>query len=329
MLLEKYEPRTSAEILGNQQQIGQVRTWLKNWRKGKGLILSGPTGCGKTLTVRLLAKEINYDVVESAADEDRKKEDFSDLIEMSRQSGFFRKKIILVEDTDVMEGKRYLPELIEKSSHPVVIVAEDPYGISAARLCSVVRMARIPDTTIVNFLDSVVKKEKIEISRTDVEKIARQSSGDIRAALIDLESFTGDLGERKQNRTIQDIIRTVFSNDRTTAQKLLENFSDYNLLFMWICENIGNEYRTAEDRVRAYELLSRADRMASRIIRRQSWSLQKYMADALMSFPNSRRMLSNYRQPFRRKNTEMAEEIAAATHVSKKRAHLYVPLLTS
>ena len=69
MLLEKYRPKSTMEIIGNYYQIKQIKEWLNrwdakgvghSWKKGKTLMIVGPSGCGKSISVELACKESDF-----------------------------------------------------------------------------------------------------------------------------------------------------------------------------------------------------------------------------------------------------------------------------
>ena len=63
MWVEKYRPKKTAEIVGNEEAKASFIVWLKSnsWRK-KGVLLFGPPGTGKTLLAKALAheSEVNF-----------------------------------------------------------------------------------------------------------------------------------------------------------------------------------------------------------------------------------------------------------------------------
>lgn len=62
--INKYKPKNLNEIIGNLEQINNLKKWLLNFSKNKNnensIIISGTLGLGKTLTTKLILEENNY-----------------------------------------------------------------------------------------------------------------------------------------------------------------------------------------------------------------------------------------------------------------------------
>ncbi|KAI9769620.1 MAG: Cell cycle checkpoint protein rad17 [Geoglossum simile] len=65
---EKYAPANLEELAVHKKKVADVRNWLESVFSGKDrkrlLILKGPSGTGKTLTISLLSKDMNIDILE-------------------------------------------------------------------------------------------------------------------------------------------------------------------------------------------------------------------------------------------------------------------------
>jgi replication factor C subunit 1 len=159
---EKYAPRTVKEIIGNKGVIDKLREWIKSWddvviyghkkeTKWKGgfmgggasvdnpnaraALISGSPGIGKTTTVRLLCKELGFNLIEQNASDMRNKNavkgTFSSLGDSMTLtfSGDVAKTIILMDEVDGMSSDRggtaALNEFIKKTKVPVICICND------------------------------------------------------------------------------------------------------------------------------------------------------------------------------------------------------------
>ena len=58
-LYRRYRPETFAEVIGQDHVTGPLRAALANNRVNHAYLFSGPRGCGKTTSARILARALN------------------------------------------------------------------------------------------------------------------------------------------------------------------------------------------------------------------------------------------------------------------------------
>lgn len=333
MLLEKYVPKSTKEII-NQTAVMEVKKFLSGWKKGKALLVHGPTGSGKSAAIRLVAQEMGYELVEIHANEKRSAGNF---FQISLQQGLFsKKKILLFEDLETM-AMRGFTELINKSEHPILCTIGDAYQLSpnVRKIFKIVKFEKINNKDMLRFLENVCKKEGISCEHRQLEQLVKTSNGDIRGLLIDLEMLKlgSKIGYRNTEDTIFNTLKIIFKTMSIENSRIaLENYQDEEELFRWLQENISEEYTDINTIAVAYDYLSKADIFRSRIIRRQSWNLQKYLSIAAYGASLAKNRPSirfvPYKYPtFSRRGDTILEKIASNFHVSKRRAAVYIPIL--
>src|SRR3989338_5253773 len=109
----------------------------------------------------------------------------------------------------LFEGAACKPALIKSSDHPIICTTEDAYSISPAarKDMKIVKFEKPRAEQLTRFLEEVCRKESIPMEKRRLEQIVRTTNGDIRAALIDME--TGG-GYRDTEDSIFSTLRIIF-----------------------------------------------------------------------------------------------------------------------
>ncbi|XP_066098011.1 cell cycle checkpoint protein RAD17 isoform X1 [Saccopteryx bilineata] len=88
--VDKYKPETQHELAVHKKKIEEVETWLKaevlerqSKQGGSILLITGPPGCGKTATIKILSKEHGIQVQEwiNPVSPDFQKDDFKEIFD--------------------------------------------------------------------------------------------------------------------------------------------------------------------------------------------------------------------------------------------------------
>jgi len=96
---EKHRPKSLKEFGSHGIGISELRDLV--YRK-KPVILHGPTGTGKTSAVYALAKDLDYDVIEINASDERNKDRIHEVVgnAINQRSLFGRGRIVLVDEVE-------------------------------------------------------------------------------------------------------------------------------------------------------------------------------------------------------------------------------------
>ena len=172
-----------------------------------------------------------------------------------------------------------------------MLTANDEYAktlSSIRKACHVVKFKKVHYATIGHVLEGICRAKGIGCDAQALEKIAKASGGDLKAAINDLQAAaTGrkrlsledvPATTRDRQESIFNAMRTLFKTmDYTEAKRSFDNVQEDPDLFMkWVDENIPREYTEPDDLAAAFHALSRADFYNAGIYRRQQWQLMKF-----------------------------------------------------
>jgi replication factor C large subunit len=280
---------------------------------------------------------------------------------LGQQSLFFKQKIILIDEIDNISGisdrgcLSALSKALENSRFPVILTANDPFDSKFKSIRDVsqnIEFSELNPIIISHALKWVCEQENIEAEERAIQSISHRSAGDLRSALIDLQSLVfndqnkkkltlnsvSTLSDRKRTETIMNALTRVFkSSSVQTALSAMDDIDvDVRDIFSWIDENLPSEYINHKDLARAYEKLSRADIFQKRISKNQHWRFLAYIMDLLTagissSKENKNSLFVQYQQSKRglkiwmsrnklAKREAIIDKLAKITHLSQKKA---------
>jgi replication factor C large subunit len=292
-LAEKYRAKKYFDLIGQDLAVSEIKSFLKEFPKKKGVLLHGPAGTGKTSLALAIAKENNLEVLELNASDLRNRKKLEEILKpATEQMSLFKTgKILLMDEADGITGTDIggVPELIrilESSKYPIVLTCNDVWQSKLAPLrtaCKLIELKPLNTLQVIDILKNVAEKEGLRKDLSFLNQLAIKSRGDVRAALNDLQSYSSgedilvvDQTEKRDiDENIFNILRKIFKE----RQDFLEIFDSTTLsldeILLWIEENIPKEYKN-EALVKAYDSLSSADLFRGRIYLNQSWRFLIY-----------------------------------------------------
>jgi len=216
---------------------------------------------------------------------------------------FRRSKLFLIDEIDGIAGREDLGgvgaiiKIIKETKFPVVLTANNAYDQKLRSLrehCELVQFKKIHVYDIERKLKEICENEGINYDELVLRGLAKISSGDLRAAINDLEAIShgkekitiedlDSLGSRERETSIFDIMKIIFKTENILTAKTSINNSDKDPdeIFWWIENNIINEYEKPEEIAKAFDMLSKADLFRSRISSAENWKLKGYMIDMM------------------------------------------------
>ncbi|NPV50070.1 MAG: replication factor C large subunit [Candidatus Methanofastidiosum sp.] len=363
MLVEKYFPKNFSEIKGQQALVKDILAWINTWgNEKKALLIYGPPGSGKTTMVKVLAKELGYDLIELNASDKRDQTALNRIVgnAASSKTLFGYKKIILLDEADNIHGKedfggaKALLEIIKNTQNPIILTANSYWEVSQAIRdnCKLVQFKRLQSRTIFARLKEIAVAEKIEADDDVLMKIAEQSTGDMRAAINDLDSLgkklvKGDeklVGSRDTETSIFEALSKLYmSNSIDVRKEFFDIDKKPDELLLWIDENTPKAYKGRE-LLKSMDLISKSDIYLKRAFNTRNYSMWKYASDLMtggvsvsgvtdpryiaFSPPKYFQVLGSSKK-MRETNKIILNKIGKKCHCSRKVARSYIPLIST
>jgi len=329
---EKYRAKKYSDIISQDLAIVEIKKFLQEFPKKKGVILHGPAGTGKTSLALAAVYENNYDVLELNASDLRNRAKLEEVLKPAtlQQSLFKKGKILLMDEVDGVTGTDIggIPELIrilEETKHPIIMTCNDVWQSKLSSLrqkCKLIEMKPLSHAIIADILKKVSSKENIKKEDKFFMQVAVKSQGDLRAALNDLQSYIHadnpyvDLTEK---RDVEDSIFNILKRLFKERQDFLTLFDTTKMsldeILLWLEENIPREYKN-EALAKAYYALGNADVFRGRIYRNQHWRFLIFT-----KYETPKRILKIWmnNQKIEKKKT-IAKKYSKFVHCSVKRA---------
>ena len=299
LLIDKYFPKNFDEFVGNVEIVDYVKNWAVQWSKGvkqKPLLFFGPPGCGKTALALLVAKEMNWQIFETSASSMRDKESVERIVGAAtgNASLFGNMRLVLLDEIDALQsqdrgGASAIMTIIKQATNPIILTANDIYGdkkiLPLRTLADTKEFKKINYLSIAKRLREICALEKIEFEDDAIKELAKNSGGDFRSAILDIEGISAkitmadvkNLMPRERKEKIFSVMTKIFKGK--TIQEIQSAAwgaeVDSDFLSLWVEENIPRQF-DVDDTAKAFNYLSRADVFGGRIFRRQNYGFLRY-----------------------------------------------------
>lgn len=306
MWTEKYRPSYFNEIVGNYDAISQVKSHINDEKSA--IILHGNPGVGKTTLAYVIANEMNLEVVELNASDQRTGSVIKKIVGASALNKSFdnKTKLIILDEADNLHGNsnrggaKAIIDIIKKTKQPIILTANELYKmpLQLRNICNVIELKPIGKTDMFIALSKICDSENVNINTDALNLLVKNSNGDLRSAINDLQSNSSGntnlltkenliLSDKHTKDNIFKTMQNIFSApDVSNTYNLISN-SEKNPeeMIQWIEQNLSLKFKNSDIHL-SYEYLSKADVFLGRVRRRQNYKMWKYTS-ALLSCLNS------------------------------------------
>lgn len=294
---EKYKPKDTMDMIGNEYARSFVVTWIKNWEKGtKPIILIGPPGVGKTIIVNIIAKKLDYDVICLNASDIRNKQQIEDIINPTINNlGLFGKTIVFVDEIDGIHGRydyggtEALIKILKIPVVPIILAAnyETDKIKNIKKLTIPIYFYRIAPRLLLLYALSILNREKSLLSTNKLNDIVIKSNGDARFMINSLQTAVTGFKHQQEKSfelSIEKCISNFFaSSSITDARRILytlkaDPYTKINVFY----SSIINSGVQLSDLTKMFRIISDADILYKQILKTQSWRLLRYLNEILI-----------------------------------------------
>lgn len=194
MWIQEYTPRSSRDIIGNQDAISKLNHWINNFKSTQpSIIISGPHGVGKTIAVKLILQENGF---KSYAPNLKSYKNIQSISEMN----VAKKTAVIFDDSETItltSEKNTLLQIFKdnesKRLFPLIFITNEQHSkliSDIKKSCTELKFTYPQPTLIKKFVKNICLKENLRIDNDDiVTSIIKFSQLDIRRLIYILEDL--------------------------------------------------------------------------------------------------------------------------------------------
>ena len=196
LLVEKYRPTNIDNYVGNESIKNTIKSYIAQ-NDIQNLLFYGPAGTGKTTLAKLIAKNIDCDLLYINASDERGIETIRDKVSgFASTMSFKALKIVILDEADFLtiQAQASLRNVIETFSRSTRFILTCNY---LERIidplqsrCQTLKITPPDKLEIINHLMKVINKEKIKCSVNDLETITNNNYPDVRKMLNTIQIST-------------------------------------------------------------------------------------------------------------------------------------------
>jgi len=198
LLVEKYRPTNLDNYIGNEKIKDTIKGYISQ-NDIQNLLFYGPAGTGKTTLAKLIAKNVDCDLLYINASDERGIETIRDKVSGFASTMSFRaQKIVILDEADFLTimAQASLRNVIETFSRSTRFILTCNY---IERIidplqsrCQTLKIVPPSKLDIVKHLKKVTDKENIKVHVNDLATVVNNNYPDVRKMLNTIQVSTQD-----------------------------------------------------------------------------------------------------------------------------------------
>ena len=267
LLVEKYRPTNIDNYVGNENIKSTIKDYISQ-NDIQNLLFYGPAGTGKTTLAKLIAKNIDCDLLYINASDERGIETIRDKVSGFASTMSFKSlKIVILDEADFLTimAQASLRNVIETFSRSTRFILTCNY---LERIidplqsrCQTLKIIPPNKLDIINHLMKITNKEGIKHSVSDLETIVNNNYPDVRKMLNTIQVSTvnntisldeSTLVESNYMDKVLSELNNKKPNWRTIRQIIADsNVSDFEGFYRYLYDK-SKEYAPGKEGMIAY-----------------------------------------------------------------------------
>lgn len=256
--VNKYRANSLNDIVGNKSQIEKIKNWLINIDsyKSRAIIISGVHGIGKSLTITLLLKELNYlcrIIYPNEIKDHRIFDDFNDYYnhdnsiysKISFSDNKNKNLVLIFEETEnitLTSEKKYIMDIFKENnkqkSFPLIFISNNQHSKLLNDLkknCEDIKFECPSINELYELINRICKNENMKIKNNEtINELITFAQYDIRRLINLLQELSYHYSYIDENALNKFIYNSREKNIDTglfdATNKILNNYLDYDTI---------------------------------------------------------------------------------------------------